>query len=209
MLIITLFLFLKFISYHDHFVCLTGTHDTVMQRSYLKCLYCSYFKIFKLHSAFRYLVHLKIWTRSRVNMMWIFLFTPFLWTLVLRILYRINTVSKSMTLLPAWRRVRKLFDTKLDINHFWVSGFVYMVPGRSRESGLFTRERSFMNWTGPVFCKSKQQLGLAKDRSSTANRLVCEPILQVLHQVHSKTKTWAVYPAVNLQTLKVFFFRNT
>ena len=151
MLIITLFLFLKYslISYHDHFVCLTGSRDTVMQRSYLKCFYSNYFKIFKLHSAFRCLVHLKIWTRSRVNMMWIFLFTPFLWTLVLRILYIINTVSKSMILLPAWRRIRKLFDTKLDINHFWVSGFVYMVPGRvprigSVHTGTFFYE---LDWT--------------------------------------------------------------
>lgn len=141
--IITLFLFLIFISYHDHFVCLTGSRDTVMQRSYLKCLYSNYFKIVKLHSAFRFLVHLKIWTRSRMNMMWIFLFTPFLWTLVLRILCKIDTVSKTMILLSAWRRIRKLFDTKLDINHFWFSGFVHMGPGRVPRLGSVHTGTSF------------------------------------------------------------------
>jgi len=128
----------------------TGSRDTVMQRSYLKCLYRNYFKIFKLNSAFRYLVHLKIWTRSRMNMMWIlFLFTPFLWTLFLRILHKINTVSKTMILLSAWRRIRKLFDTKFDINNFWVLGFVHMGPGRvprirSVHTGTYFYE---LDWT--------------------------------------------------------------
>lgn len=48
------------ISYHDLFLCLTGSRDTVLQRPHLNFMYINYFMIFKVCSGFHVSIYFKI-----------------------------------------------------------------------------------------------------------------------------------------------------